>query len=128
MGTKEETTREALRSKLKRLEEEQDEMEYRVRRIWEEEEEEDREISRFHGIFERMSAKCSAEDSMIQQMIEENQYALREFRRKKMNFEEEFQWEIRESRKRIESDMEEIQWEMSDIKNGDEDNGTKEKV
>lgn len=127
METKEGTKREALRSKLKRLEEEQEEMECLTRRILEEEGEEDREISRLHGIFERMSAKCSTEDSVIRQMIEENQYALREFRRKKMNFEDEFQWEIRERRKRIEDGIEEIQWEMSDIRNREEDNEMKEK-
>ncbi len=124
--TKEEKV-EVLRKRLKEMEEEQEQIKCKERQILQEEQEEDMAISYTHAMLERMSGCCTSEDIQIQQIIEEQQYYLREFRKRKLEFDEEFHQEMKRKKQKIEMDMEECYWNISCIRNEEENNETEEK-
>lgn len=119
--------REELQGKLIELEEKQEELEYHAKQVFQEEEEEDFEMSCTYTALERMRGSSSLEDHVIQQIIDEQQNTLMEFRKKKMEFEDEFRREIRIKRQNIEMDREELKGQITRIKNGEENTETEEK-
>lgn len=107
---------EQLQVKLRKLKEEQENLEYDAKQILREEEDEDMEISHSHTVLAQMREKCSSEDSTIQRLIDEKQDALSTFRRKKIEFDEEFHQEMTRQRQTMEKDMEELRMQIKNVK------------
>lgn len=112
--TKEERTQE-LKQKIRQMEEEREVLSHHAEYIWKEEEDEDMELSRSHNALSGIGRDCSSDNRKIVQLLEEKEYLLRTFRRKKMEYNEQFQQEIKKQRWKLESNQEQLQQEMTQL-------------
>ena len=113
--TKEERTQE-LKQKIRQMEEEREVLLQHEKRIRKEEEDEDMELSRSHNVLSGIKKDCSTDNRKIVQLLDEKEYLLRTFRRKKMEFDGQFHEEVREKKQRLEDDREELQQKMTHLK------------
>ncbi len=96
-NTKEEETQQ-LRKKAGQIEEEQERLEQNTRQVLQEEEDEDMEISRSYTRLQNIRRECPAGDKKIFQLLDEKEYLMRTFRRKKTEFNEQFHQEVKKQR------------------------------
>lgn len=113
--TKEERTQE-LKQKIRQMEEEREVLLQHEKRIRKEEEDEDMELSRSHNVLSGIGRDCSSDNRKIVQLLEEKEYLLRTFRRKKMEYNEQFQQEIKKQRWKLERDRQQLQQERAHLK------------
>ena len=109
--TKEEETQQ-LRKKAGQIEEEQERLEHSAKQVLQEEEDEDMEISRSYTRLQNIGRECPAGDKKIFQLLDEKEYLLRTFRRKKMEFDEQFCQEVKKQRWKMENDREHLEQEI----------------
>ena len=109
--TKEEETQQ-LRKKARQIEEEQERLEHGARQVLQEEEDEDMEISRSYTRLQNIGRECPAGDKKIFQLLDEKEYLMGTFRRKKMEFDEQFHQEVKRQRWKMENDREHLEQEI----------------
>lgn len=113
--TKEER-RQELEQKIRQMEEESEVLLQHEKRIRKEEEDEDMELSRCHDLMAGIGRDCSSNNRKIFQLLDEKEYLLRTFRRKKMEYNEQFHQEVKKQRQKLERDREQLQQKMTDLK------------
>ncbi len=119
-NTKEEEAQQ-LRKKAGQIEEEQERLEQNTRQVLQEEEDEDMEISRSYTRLQNIGRECPAGDKKIFQLLDEKEYLMRTFRRKKMEFDEQFHHEVKKQRWKLEDDREGLKEQMTELKHKEEE-------
>lgn len=119
-NTKEEETQQ-LRKKAGQIEEEQERLEQNTRQVLQEEEDEDMEISRSYTRLQNIRRECPAGDKKIFQLLDEKEYLMRTFRRKKTEFNEQFHQEVKKQRQQMKDDREGLEQQMIQLKHKEEE-------
>lgn len=119
-NTKEEETQQ-LRKKAGQIEEEQERLEQNTRQVLQEEEDEDMEISRSYTRLQNIGRECPAGDKKIFQLLDEKEYLMRTFRRKKTEFDEQFHQEVKKQRQQMKDDWEGLEQQMIQLKHKEEE-------
>lgn len=107
----------ALRRRLLCLEDERYAAEHKLWGILEEEEEEEIELQRTGEALEQMWDSCPSEDREMQQLMEEKQHILSEFKGKKIEFYDACYAEIERQRREMQEKEDEIYQQISEIRN-----------
>ena len=118
--TKEEETQQ-LRKKAWQIEEEQERLEQNAKQVLQEEEDEDMELSRSYGRLQNIGRECPTGDKKMFQLLDEKEYLMRTFRKRKMEFDEQFYQEVKKQRQQMKDDREGLEQQMIQLKHKEEE-------
>ena len=113
--TKEERTRE-LKHKIRQTEDEREKLSHHAKQIMQEEEEEDVELGYSRNVLSGIARDFSSANKKILCLLDEKEYVMQTFRRKKMEFDGQFHEEVRKKKQRLEDDREQLQQEITHLK------------
>lgn len=113
--TKEERTQE-LKHKIRQTEDEREKLSHHAKQIMQEEEEEDVELGYSRNVLSGIARDFSSANKKILSLLDEKEYVMQTFRRKKTEFDGQFHEEVRKKKQRLEDDREELQQKMTHLK------------
>lgn len=104
-----------LKKHLRELETQRDELDTRMKTIWQQEDHRDTEIMTANRMLEQMGSACSARDKVIGQLIEEKQQMMSQMKNKRLEFATELEDEIRKKKQKIDWEMEDACMELASV-------------